>query len=53
MHSKQLFDRFLILEDPSDETWCVIHESGILVADSCPTYEDAFIEMVRIGGKIA
>lgn len=47
-----LLSRFLILQDPGDGTWCVIHESGILVSDSHPTYEDAFVEMVRVGTKI-
>lgn len=47
-----LFDRFLILQDPFDHTWTVIHESGILVSSDHPTYEDAFCEMVRVGEKM-
>ena len=51
--TQNIMSRFVILEDPKDETWCVIHESGIMVADSCPTYQDAFVEMVRVGSKTA
>lgn len=47
-----IMSRFLILQDPADGTWVVIHESGILVSDCHPTYEDAFVEMVWIGSKV-
>ena len=53
MSTDDIMSRFLILEDHVEGTWCVIHgDSGILVADSCPTYHDAFVEAVRVGSKI-
>ncbi len=45
--SEDIMDRFVILEDPVSLTWTVFHTSGIPIADDCPTFEDAFTEMIR------
>ena len=47
MDSNDIMNRFIILEDPTNLTWTVFHESGIPIADNCPTFEDAFAAMVR------
>ena len=47
MINNDIMDRFVLLEDPTNLTWSVWHQTGISIGDNYPTFEDAFAAMVR------